>query len=403
MVTQDRSVAVIGGGLAGLSAARGLLQQGTAVEVYDMGKRGPGGRSSTRRVDHEGSCLQFDHGCQFIRASDSTVQENIKEWEEKGYVRQWEGRLGLLDAHTGTFTERSASGPDASPSGFCGIMSPGEIYVGVPSMDAVCKGLAAHPNLQSHWGSKVTGISRLGDEGWEVQYESGREATPATGLHSAVILADVMTVRQGSPGVLDLGEAGASPVIQQLRTVTGSPVFSLMVCLERSAVNAPFDGSSVAGCDVIQWVARDSSKPGRERSDGLECWVAMTTEAFAQQLLAEAPLTKNGAYVAQSQQYLSDVAPRIWEALWRALQPFSGLERPTPVYMHAQRWGSGFKANLLPNACLIDRQLGLAACGDFCVESSAQGAVLSGLAAAQALREALGDSGVAAELSRGLH
>ncbi len=63
---------------------------------------------------------------------------------------------------------------------------------------------------------------------------------------------------------------------------------------------------------------------GRERSDGLECWVAMTTEAFAQQLLAKAPLTKNGEYVAQSQQYLSDVAPQIWEALWRALKPFSG-------------------------------------------------------------------------------
>jgi hypothetical protein len=67
---------------------------------------------------------------------------------------------------------------------------------------------------------------------------------------------------------------------------------------------------------------------GRERSDGLECWVAMTTEAFARQLLEEAPLTKNGAYVAQSQQYLSELAPRIWEALWGVLQPFSSGEPP---------------------------------------------------------------------------
>lgn len=58
-------------------------------------------------------------------------------------------------ARSGTFTERSTSGPDTSPSGFCGIMAPGEIYVGLPSMDAVCKGLAAHPDLQSHWGSRV--------------------------------------------------------------------------------------------------------------------------------------------------------------------------------------------------------------------------------------------------------
>ena len=68
--------------------------------------------------------------------------------------------------------------------------------------------------------------------------------------------------------------------------------------------------------------------PGRERTDGLECWVAMTTEVFARQLLEEAPLTKDGAYVAQSQQYLSELAPRIWEALWGVLQPFSSGTAP---------------------------------------------------------------------------
>ena len=57
---------------------------------------------------------------------------------------------------SGDFTERSASGEAASTSGFCGIMGPGDIYVGVPSMDAVCQGLAANPNLRSHWGSKVS-------------------------------------------------------------------------------------------------------------------------------------------------------------------------------------------------------------------------------------------------------
>ena len=34
----------------------------------------------------------------------------------------------------------------------------------------------------------------------------------------------------------------------------------------------------------------------------------------------------------------------------------------------------------------MDEDLALAACGDFCVESSAQGALLSGLAVADAMR-----------------
>ncbi|EIE18846.1 hypothetical protein COCSUDRAFT_45008 [Coccomyxa subellipsoidea C-169] len=269
-------------------------------------------------------------------------------------------------------------------------MGPGDIYVGVPSMDAVCQGLAANPNLRSHWGSKVKGIRRLEDGTWKLQYVTGSEDAAATATHGAVLLADIMTMRSSSPGSLQLGGAEASPMVQQMGTVTASPVFSLMVCLDSRAVNAPFDGATVTGSDGIQWVARDSSKPGREREDNLECWVAMTTEAFARQLLDEAPLTKDGAYVAQSQQYLSELAPRIWDALWGVLQPFSsGAEKPVPVYMHAQRWGGGFKASVLQEACLIDRELDLAACGDFCRESSAQGAILSGLAAAAALTEKL--------------
>lgn len=30
-------------------------------------------------------------------------------------------------------------------------------------------------------------------------------------------------------------------------------------------------------------------------------------------------------------------------------------EKLEPAYMHAQRWGGGFKANVLPDAALFDR------------------------------------------------
>lgn len=41
--------------------------------------------------------------------------------------------------------------------------------------------------------------------------------------------------------------------------------------------------------------------------------------------------------------------------------------------------------SVLPERCLVEEGLRLAACGDFCVESSAQGAYLSGVAAAEAM------------------
>jgi len=40
-----------------------------------------GGRASSREIDIQGGYLQFDHGCQFIMASDPTVAEQVREWE----------------------------------------------------------------------------------------------------------------------------------------------------------------------------------------------------------------------------------------------------------------------------------------------------------------------------------
>ena len=128
-----------GGGLAGLSAANKLAKSGHPVTVYDMGTRGPGafssgstslytrqrtcsiqpwqhmghppdpdnalwveagywfcslsswlgvlapgGRASTRQVEHDGTALQFDHGSQFLRVSDPAVQQHAREWEQQG-------------------------------------------------------------------------------------------------------------------------------------------------------------------------------------------------------------------------------------------------------------------------------------------------------------------------------
>jgi len=51
----------------------------------------------------------------------------------------------------------------------------------------------------------------------------------------------------------------------------------------------------------------------------------VTTEVFAQHLISEKPLTTDGAYVPQTQEYLSDTAGRIWTAVKGLLKPFAGM------------------------------------------------------------------------------
>ena len=73
-----------------------------------------------------------------------------------------------------------------------------------------------------------------------------------------------------------------------------------------------------------------SACAGRERTDGMECWVAVTTEAYAQEIISEMPLFRNGEYVPQTKEVLIDIGNRIWEALKTVLQPFIGT-LPCPI------------------------------------------------------------------------
>ena len=64
----------------------------------------------------------------------------------------------------------------------------------------------------------------------------------------------------------------------------------------------------------------------------MECWVAVTTEAFAQEVISEMPLFYNGEYVPQTKEVLMDIGSRIWDALKTILQPFIGnFSLPNPA------------------------------------------------------------------------
>jgi predicted NAD/FAD-dependent oxidoreductase len=79
-----RRCVVVGAGVAGLAAARALVDGGASVVVLDKG-RAPGGRLATRRV--EGAV--FDHGAQFFTARDGRLETLVAAWREAGAVRQW--------------------------------------------------------------------------------------------------------------------------------------------------------------------------------------------------------------------------------------------------------------------------------------------------------------------------
>jgi len=545
-------VAVIGGGIAGLSAFSKLkkMEIPATVTVFDMGTRVPGGRACSRILKEDSKELAFDHGAQFIAPRPgSEFEMEVKEWVKAGFAAPWQGRLGYLDPKTLKFTPHSSDSSRSidrtgTTDGFCGIASrssrndnsTGSVYVGVPHQGAIAQHLAAGLKTTTHksknstditidsdtvlsgnettptpppptapapsileghptdskvkLGHKVTGLFYNEVEKlWTVEGvpRSASAATPASfGKFNAVIVADALVMLPDSAGYAtglvqekerkeDTHEE-VEHIVEQIRTIKHHPVFSLLVAFDTDSAKSnpgkkiekerkggidfkieemlPFDGASLVSSENesessdissgFQWIARNSSKPGRvvenqnNNNDdsrgggggtggdgGLSTWVAITTPKRARELLQSWPLhTPKGTYNPQTHEYRDAVAKELLgefigtlekaaatanDASSNAAAAGSGENeskereidlRSRVVYYHAQRWGRGFVENPLKVDYLGSETALFAACGDFCGGGSSAGgggspieaAWLSGQKAADAVASWLASS-----------
>ena len=130
-------VLVIGAGIAGLSAARCLLEQGVArddLRVVDKG-RGVGGRMASRRMDTPAGQARFDHGAQFFTTRSDRFSSTVAAAVEGGAVVEW--TKGFGDA-------------DGFPR-----------WRGSEGMTSLCKWLAADAGIVPELGTRILD---LGDE-----------------------------------------------------------------------------------------------------------------------------------------------------------------------------------------------------------------------------------------------
>ena len=123
-------------------------------------------------------------------------------------------------------------------------------------------------------------------------------------------------------------------------------------------IQAGFDGAFVHG-SPLSWVVRDGSKPARPEA---EAWVLHASPDWSRRHLDLAP---------------AEAAARLLEVFFTA----SGTRRVNPLHLDAHLWRFALP-DPLPDGCLFDSELRVAACGDWCGGPRVEGAFLSGLAAA---------------------
>jgi predicted NAD/FAD-dependent oxidoreductase len=321
-------IAVVGGGIAGMTAARMLADDGRDVVVLDKG-RGPGGRMARRRHAE----FEFDHGAQYFTARDPSFIAQVEAWQRDGIVREWTGRVVTIDQDG-----RTGPGP-TSPR-----------FVGTPGMNAVVRHLGR--GLEVRYEHRVDALRRL-DGRWTIATSDGATSGP----YDAVIVA------APAPQAGALLAAPCPEIARRIDRVSFQPCWTAMLAFDQR-LDVDFDGAHIRANGPLRWIARNASKPDRPAG---ETWIANANAAWATE-------------------HLEDAADDVLAALTEALFEHAGLSPVRPRAHVAHRWRYAFVDRPLGEPCLVDAHRGVVVCGDWCLAPRVEDALRSGVAAASCLK-----------------
>lgn len=300
---QVKSIAVVGAGLAGLTVAAHLQNQGHEVVVFDKSK-GPGGRCATRR----NQAGWFDHGAPHIQAVTAQFTEQLNQLQNIGVL----ARVGNTDA-----------------------------WVGQPFMNVWMRHAAQ--GLQVKTSAHIAALERQ-DSAWRLRALDGPDlhAVP-TRLFDMVVVAT--PAEQAAP-LLTASETLA----QTMRQTRSNPCWTVMAYWPNPLPIKPTllrmdDPLAALGLAICQ-----DHLPGRVTAadaprDGGTRWV----------LHAGADWSANN---------LDATADAVTQRLLDAFAQTAGMRLARPSWTAAHRWRYAQVPTARSEPFGWDEQLQLAACGD---------------------------------------
>ncbi|WP_372874350.1 NAD(P)/FAD-dependent oxidoreductase [Pseudomonas sp.] len=319
-------IAIIGTGIAGLSAAQALHAAGHEVQLFDK-SRGSGGRMASKRSD-VGS---LDLGAQYFTARDRRFLDAVQQWQARGWVAEW--TPNLYHSRNG---QLSAS-PDEQVR-----------WVGSPRMSAITRAMLGA--LPVHFSCRITEVFR-GRQHWILQDAEGHSHGPFSHVVIAAPAPQASALLAAAP---KLAGAASSVVME--------PTWAVALAFAN-----PLD-TKVDGCFVqdspLDWLTRNRSRPGRDGNP--DTWVLHASSSW-------------------SKHHLDMPKETVIEHLHGTFAELIDCAMPAPIFSLAHRWLYARPASAHQWGSLADANLGLYACGDWCLSGRVEGAWLSGQDAARKL------------------
>ncbi|MEH2285920.1 NAD(P)/FAD-dependent oxidoreductase [Nostoc sp.] len=338
-------IAVIGAGIAGLVCAQQLSQAGYSVVVVEK-SRGLGGRLATRRL--HGTLA--DHGACYLKPKGELFRRFVEILRDRHILEVW----------TEEVYELAAGVPLSEPNN----RSPR--YIAPGGMSAIAKSLA--PGLEILLNQRVIAITSTPENSWRLTLESSNEELTAKAIVIAIPAPQaVMLLEPLGASVLD------AAFLDNLRSVEFYPSISAIAgYLSTSQPLPEWKALNFVDDADLAWIGLDSSKRPNSQQPH---FVVQSSANFAQRYLESQDLQPVGQYMLQ--------------------QAAKSLSLPwlnTPEWMQVHRWRYAFPSRPWDNAFLsAGTALPLVCCGDWCGGNLVEGAMLSGLAAADEINNQLRD------------
>lgn len=324
-------IAIIGAGISGIACARTLKILGhDNLAIFDKA-RGAGGRMSTRR---DGD-LRFDHGAQFFTIRNEEFAETMRPLREAGNVREWNA----------TFLECGEFGRHP-------VACPESRWVGSPRMSSVTRALVK--GVETKFETRVAPFERIGnrialrdDDGNDLgEFDFVVVTAPAPQTSDLI--------RKTSPGLAALIDEKVSML----------PCWALMLAFDQRQ-EPGFDALQWSCDHPVKWLARNTSKPGRDAPDS---WIAHASMQWSSEHLEDS---------------FDEAAGQLWDTLRQDFQD-------EPSFKKAHRW----------RYAMVERSLGIEAkqceecpcifvAGDWCRHGRIEAAFRSGTAAAKLVAGAI--------------
>jgi len=228
-------LAIIGAGFSTAVLCHYLNEKD--IVVFEKA-RGPGGRSSTRKVDDIGV---FDHGLQYISPKDSEFLNYLKSIKD---IKKWDGDFVEID-------------------GKISVLPPSEKWIGTNGNNDFVK---AKVNIdQCHFKTRIEKIEFVNDH-WKLTDDHNKE-------HLSKKL--VLTLPQEQTNLL-IKELDLDFKIEENFM---KPCFTVMLALKQSPIFR-HSGYVIKNNKVISWCANETSKNRKLNNKDLTLLLIQTTEEY---------------------------------------------------------------------------------------------------------------------------